>query len=44
MTTLWARMLIFKAWENGEITERCAHYFDELLNLDPSLFLLVLIL
>ncbi len=32
MTTFWARILIFKAWEKGEITEKCAHYFDELLN------------
>ena len=31
MTTLWARMLVIKAWEKGEITEECAHYFDELL-------------
>lgn len=32
MTTFWARMLVYKAWEKGEITEECAHYFDELLN------------
>lgn len=31
MTTLWARMLVIKAWEKGEITEKCAHYFDKLL-------------
>ena len=31
MTPLWARMLVFKAWENNEITEKCAHYFDELI-------------
>lgn len=35
MTPLWARMLVFKAWENKEITEECAHYFDKLL-LDGS--------
>ena len=32
MTPLWARMLVFKAWEKGEITEECAHYFDFLIN------------
>ena len=32
MTTLWARLKIWKAFENGEITEECAQYFDELLN------------
>lgn len=31
MTTLWARMLVIEAWKKGEITEECAHYFDELL-------------
>lgn len=31
MTTFWARMLIFKAWEKGEITEECAKYFDQLI-------------
>lgn len=32
MTTLWARLKIWKAFENGAITEECAQYFDELLN------------
>ena len=31
MTTFWARMLIFTAWEDGEISDECARYFDELL-------------
>ena len=35
MTPLWARMLVFKAWENEKITEKCAHYFDKLI-LDNS--------
>lgn len=33
MTTLWARLKIWKAFENGEITEECAQYFDELLDM-----------
>jgi len=36
MTTLWARMLVIKAWEKGEITEECAHYFDKLLSIGSS--------
>lgn len=32
MTTLWARMLIFKAWENGQISEAAAHYFDQMID------------
>lgn len=32
MTTLWARMLIFKAWENGQVSEAAAQYFDQMLN------------
>ena len=31
MTPLWARMLVFEAWKNKEITEECAHYFDKLI-------------
>ena len=31
MTTLWARMLIFKAWENGQISEAAAKYFDQMI-------------
>ena len=37
MTPLWARMLVFKAWENGKITKGCAQYFDEFLR-DHSYF------
>lgn len=32
MTTLWARLKIWEAYKSGEITEKCAQYFDELLN------------
>jgi len=32
MTPLWARMLVIKAYENGEIYEECAQYFDHLIN------------
>ncbi len=32
MTTLWARMLVFEEYKRGRITEKCAQYFDSILN------------
>ena len=32
MTTLWARLKIYEAYKAGTISEKCAQYFDELLN------------
>ncbi|MBR1987624.1 MAG: hypothetical protein IKA36_01160 [Clostridia bacterium] len=31
MTTLWARMFVFEAMQNNDITKECAEYFDNLL-------------
>lgn len=31
MTSLWARMLVFYAWQENKITKECAQYFDELI-------------